>query len=142
MHTGVTSIDSKENYMGMRLQFVWKSINCTWFLENVFLNIVNILQFFCVSQWSSSLVFILFKVSRVIDRSPYILESYFYVVVNGISTCFVTVLCFTFTCVPESCQHSTEFFYLTMCLITSIPYFSSFPASLIDFPTYLSLISM
>ena len=57
---------------------------------NVSLNLANILYNFCVSQWSSSIVFLLFKVSRIIDLFPYELDSHYLLVVHGCSTCFVS----------------------------------------------------
>ena len=98
---------------------------------HVSLNLANILYNFCVSQWSSSIVFHTFQSISHHWFFPYELETHYHVVLHGCRYCFVSVHYFRLSCVPKSCQHSIQFLCLTMKLIDSIPYFSKYLASLI-----------
>ena len=98
---------------------------------HVSLNLANILYNFCVSQWSSLIVFHTFQSISHHWFFPYELETHYHVVLHGCRYCFVSVHYFRLSSVPKSCQHSIQFLCLTMKLIASIAYFSKYLASLI-----------
>ena len=93
---------------------------------HVSLNLANILHNFCVSQWSSSIVFHNFQS---------ISHHWFISLQIGFSlTCgcpwkqylFRQCPLFRLSCFPKSCWHSTQFLCLTMRLIDIIAYFSRY----------------
>ena len=71
------------------------------FGDQLSLNLANILHNFCVSQWGSSIYYILFKVSRIIDLFPNELDTHYHVVVHGCSTCHVSFRYFRLSCVQN-----------------------------------------
>ena len=97
-----------------------------YFDYHVSLNLANILHNFCVSQWSSSIVFHNFQS---------ISHHWFISLQIGFSlTCgcpwkqylFRQCPLFRLSCFPKSCWHSTQFLCLTMRLIDIIAYFSRY----------------
>ena len=68
---------------------------------HVSLNLANILYNFCVSQWSSSIVFHTFQSISHHWFFPYELDSHYLLVVHGCSNCFVSFRYFRLLCVQN-----------------------------------------
>ena len=109
---------------------------------HVSLDLADILHNFCVSYCSSSLVLHTFQ-----GISHHWLISLQIGVTLPCGCPWMQYLfrqcpLFRLSRVPKSCWHSTQFLCVTMMLIDSILYFSKYFASLIDFPTNWSHVTM
>ena len=117
-------------------------VSVHYFNYHVSLNLADILHNFCVSYCSSSLELHTFQS---------ISHHWFISLQIGVTLpcgcpckhyLFRQCPLFRLSRVPKSCWHSTQFLCVTMMLIDSILYFSKYFASLIDFPTNWSHVTM